>query len=88
MGLKCVCTADAMLSLLVLLTKFGSICGIHRFPFGTLTLLVGAGLTFAPKTMVICCQHVHPVCAWNDFVANMSALAAHGTLLHMLCFLE
>ena len=58
------------------------------FSFRKLTLLVGVGLTFAPKTRAICCQNVHPVCAWNDFVVNMSALAAHGTLLHILCFLE
>ena len=88
MGFKWVCTDDGMFSLLLLLTKFGPICGIHRFPPGKLTLLVGVGLTFAPKTRAICCQNVHPVCAWNDFVANMSALAAHGTLLQMLCFLE
>ena len=72
-----------MLSLLLLLTKFGPICGIHRFPSGKLTLLVGAGLTFAPKVRVICCQNVQPVCAWNDFVSNMSALAAPGAFLHM-----
>ena len=88
MRLKWVCTDDGMFSLLLLLTKFGPICGIHRFPPGKLTILVGVGLTFAPKTRAICCQNVHPVCAWNDFVANMSALVAHGTLLHMLCFLE
>ena len=58
------------------------------FPLGKLMLLVGVCLTFAPKTRAICCQNLQPVCAWNDFVANMSALAAHGTLLHMLCFLE
>ena len=88
MRLKRVRTADGMFSLLLLLTKFGPICGIHRFPLGKLTLLVGVGLTFAPKTRAICCQNVQSVCAWSDFVANMSALAAHGTLLHMLCFLE
>ena len=86
--LTLVCTDDGMFSLLLLLAKFGPICGIHRFPLGKLTLLVGVGLTFAPKARVICCQHVQPVCAWNDFVANMSVLAAHGTLLQMLCFLE
>ena len=88
MGLKWVCTDDGMFSLLLLLTKFGPICGIHRFPWGKLTLLVGVGLTFAPKTRVICCQNVHPLCACIDFVANMSALAARGTFLQMLCFLE
>ena len=88
MRLKWVRTDDGMFSLLLVLTKFGPIYGIHRFPSGKLTLLVGVCLTFAPKTRVICCQNVQPVCAWNDFVANMSALAAHGTLLQMLCFLE
>ena len=77
-----------MFSLLLLLAKFGPICGIHRLPKGKLTLFVGVGLTFASKTEAICCQNVHPVCAWNDFVANMSALAAHGTVLQMLCFLQ
>ena len=77
-----------MFSLLLLLTKSGPICGIHRFPVGKLTLLVGVCLTFAPKARVICCQNVQPVRAWDDFVANMSVLAAHGTLLQMLCFLE
>ena len=88
MGLKWVCIDDGMFSLLLLLTKFGLICGIHRFPLGKLTLLVGVGLTFAPKARVICCQNVQSVCAWSDFVANMSALAAPGTFLQMLWFLQ
>ena len=55
MRLKWVCTDDGMFSLLLLLTKFGPICRIHRFPWRKQTRLVG----------VICCQNVHSVCVFG-----------------------